>query len=53
MIFDTSGKLVYNNKANHAGGALTQSYNVNLPTGVYMVVIETVDGKTTEKLIIK
>lgn len=52
-IFDTSGKLVYSNNVNHQGGALNQSYNVKLPAGVYMVVIETTEGKTTEKLIIK
>lgn len=52
-IFDTSGKAVYNNSVNHVGGALNQSYNVKLPAGVYVVVIETTEGKTTEKLIIK
>ncbi|SMC63193.1 zinc-dependent metalloprotease [Moheibacter sediminis] len=52
-IFDTSGKAVYNNSTNHAGGALNQSYSVKLPAGVYVVVIETAEGKTTEKLIIK
>lgn len=52
-IFDTSGKMVYNNSINHAGGSLNQSYSVKLPIGVYMVVIETTEGKTTEKLIIK
>lgn len=52
-IFDTSGKAVYNKNVNHAGGALNQSYAVKLPAGVYVVVIETTDGKTTEKLIIK
>lgn len=52
-IFDTSGKTVYNNSINHAGGFLNQSYSVKLPIGVYVVVIETADGKTTEKLIIK
>lgn len=52
-IFDTSGKAVYNNIVNHAGGSLNQSYTVKLPAGVYVVVIETAEGNTTEKLIIK
>lgn len=52
-IFDTSGKMVYSNNVNHGGGSLNQSYTVKLPVGVYMVVIETAEGKTTEKLIIK
>lgn len=52
-IFDTSGKAVYSSSLNHLGGALNQSYSVKLPIGVYVVVIETADGKTTEKLIIK
>lgn len=52
-IFDTSGKVVYTNNFNHTGGSLNQSYSVKLPVGVYMVVIETTQGKTTEKLIIK
>lgn len=52
-IFDTSGKVVYTNNLNHAGGSLNQSYTVKLPAGVYMVVIETAEGKTTGKLIIK
>lgn len=52
-IFDISGKAVYNNSVNHTGGALNQSYSVKLPAGVYVVVIETTEGKTTEKLIIK
>lgn len=52
-IFDTSGKAVYTNSVNHGGGALNQSYNVKLPVGVYVVAIETTEGKTTEKLIIK
>lgn len=52
-IFDASGKLVYNQTFAHGGGSLNRSYNVKLPTGVYMVVIETAEGKTTEKLIIR
>lgn len=52
-VFDASGKMVYNQSVAHAGGALNQSYNLKLPTGVYMVVIETVEGKTTQKLIIR
>lgn len=52
-IYDTAGKLVYNQSNQHAGGKFEQSYNVRLATGVYVVVIETVDGKTTEKLIIR
>jgi len=52
-IFDTAGRLVYSQTKNHNGGSLNQSYNVKLPVGVYMVVIESADGKTTDKLIIK
>lgn len=52
-VFDASGKMVYNQSVAHAGGALNQSYNLKLPTGVYMVVIETAEGKTTQKLIIR
>ena len=52
-IFDTSGKMVYSSMNNHFGGSLDQSYNVKLPNGVYMVTIETADGSSTHKLIIK
>lgn len=52
-IYDTSGKLVYSQDQNHFGGSLNQSYNVKLPTGVYMVTIETASGTTTHKLVIK
>lgn len=52
-IFDTAGKMVYNSTNNHFGGSLDQSYSVKLPSGVYMVTIETADGSSTHKLIIK
>ncbi len=52
-IFDTAGRMVYNKTNNHFGGNLDQSYNVNLPSGVYMVTIKTADGTSTHKLIIK
>src|SRR5690606_18416178 len=52
-VFDTAGRLVYSNSISHNGGSLNQSHNVKLPVGVYVIVIESVDGKTTEKLIIK
>lgn len=52
-IFDTAGRVVYNQTKNHNGGSLNQSYNVKLPVGAYVVVIESADGKTTDKLIIK
>lgn len=52
-IFDTTGKMVYNKVNNHAGGNVDQSISVSLPTGVYIVVFETENGKNTQKLIIK
>jgi hypothetical protein len=52
-IFDTSGKMVHVQNDNHAGGNLNISYNVKLPTGTYVVNIETVDGKSTTKLLVK
>jgi hypothetical protein len=52
-IFDTSGKMVHVQNDNHAGGNLNISYNVKLPTGTYVVNVETVDGKSTTKLIVK
>lgn len=52
-IYDTSGRMVYSQNQNHFGGSLNQSYNVKLPTGVYMVTIETASGTTTHKLVIK
>ena len=52
-IFDTSGRMVYSQDQNHFGGNLNQSYNVKLPTGVYMVTVETASGTTTHKLVIK
>ena len=52
-IYDTSGKMVYSQDQNHFGGSLNQEYNVKLPTGVYMVTIETASGTTTHKLVIK
>ncbi|MBW7870955.1 MAG: T9SS type A sorting domain-containing protein [Flavobacteriia bacterium] len=52
-IFDTAGRTVYSQDLNHFGGNYSQSYNVKLPTGVYMIVIQTADSKTTQKLIIK
>ena len=53
QIFDTAGRKVYSKTNNHFGGNLDQSYNVNLPSGVYMVTIKTADGTSTHKLIIK
>lgn len=52
-IFDTVGRTVYSQDLNHFGGNYSQSYNLKLPTGVYMIVIQTADSKTTQKLIIK
>ncbi len=52
-IFDAAGRVVYNQTKNHNGGNLDQSYNVKLPVGVYVIVIESADGKTTDKLVIK
>lgn len=52
-IFDTAGRAVYSRDLNHFGGNYSQSYNLKLPTGVYMIVIQTADSKTTQKLIIK
>ncbi|MFA5619526.1 MAG: reprolysin-like metallopeptidase [Weeksellaceae bacterium] len=52
-IFDTSGKMVYSQNLNHAGGNFENSYNLNLPTGVYIIVLETAKGQTTDKLIIR
>lgn len=52
-IFDASGKLVYSSTKNHNGGALNQNYNVKLPAGVYVVTLETTEGKSNTKLIIK
>jgi hypothetical protein len=52
-IFDTAGRLVYSQTNAHAGGSLNQTYNVKLPVGVYVIVIESADGSTTGKLIIK
>ena len=52
-IFDTAGKLVYSKTNNHFGGNLDQSYQVNLPSGVYMVTIDTANGASTHKLVIK
>jgi len=52
-IFDTAGRTVYSKDLNHFGGSYSQSYNLKLPTGVYMIVIQTADSKTTQKLIIK
>lgn len=52
-IFDTSGKLVHSQTNSHNGGNLNINYKVKLPTGVYMVVIETAKEKSTSKLIIK
>lgn len=52
-IYDTAGRIVYNQNQNHLGGSYEQSYNLRLPVGVYVVVIQTVDGKKTDKLIIR
>lgn len=52
-IFDAAGRIVYNQTKTHNGGNFAQSYNVKLPAGVYVIVIESADGKTTDKLIIK
>lgn len=53
IIYDTAGRSVYTNEVNHWGGNYANTYNVKLPTGVYMIVIETADGVINEKLIIK
>lgn len=52
-VYNTAGQKVYTKDVRHQGGNYDQVYNVNLPTGVYMIVIETPKGKTTDKLIIK
>jgi hypothetical protein len=52
-IYDTAGRTVYNKNVNHFGGNYSQSYQLKLPTGTYVIVIKTADGITTEKLIIK
>lgn len=52
-IVDTAGRVVYTTNHFHNGGNFDQKYTVKLPTGVYMVNIETADNVTTEKLIIK
>ena len=52
-IYDTAGKLVHSETVNHFGGKLDQAYSVKLPSGVYMVTIETAEGSTTHKLMIK
>lgn len=51
-IFNTAGKKVFSQDTNHMGGSFNNSYNVKLPTGVYVIVIETADNKTTQKLVI-
>lgn len=52
-IYDATGKLVHKQDNNHFGGALEQSYQVNLAAGVYVLNIETANGTTTHKLLIK
>lgn len=52
-IYDTAGRIVYNQNQNHFGGNYEQSYNLRLPAGVYIIVIQSANDKTTEKLIIK
>lgn len=52
-IFDASGKLVHSQTTAHAGGNLNIDYSVKLPAGVYMVVVESAEGKSTTKMIIK
>lgn len=52
-LYNTAGQKVFTKNISHQGGNYDQSYSVSLPTGVYMIVIETAKGKTTDKLIIK
>lgn len=52
-IYDTTGKSVFNQTKNHFGGNYQQAYQLRLPVGIYMIVIESADGITTDKLIIK
>ncbi|MET3731800.1 zinc-dependent metalloprotease [Moheibacter stercoris] len=52
-IFDTAGKMVHVQNDNHAGGNLNIAYNVKLPTGTYVVNIETAEGLSTTKLLVK
>lgn len=52
-IYNTAGQLVYTSEKSHTGGNFNQTYQVNLPTGVYMIIIDTGKSKTTDKLIIK
>lgn len=52
-IIDTAGRTVYTESLNHNGGSLHHGYNVRLPSGVYIIVIETEKGVTNQKLIIK
>lgn len=51
-IFDTSGKMIYNQTVKHAGGEFNQNYNLKLPTGVYIINLESAGKITTQKLII-
>lgn len=53
MIYNAAGQMVHKSSFNHAGGKLNQKYNVNLPAGVYVVLVKAGQETLNQKLIVK
>lgn len=53
IIYNAAGQLVHKSTFNHQGGKLNQKYNVNLPSGVYVVTVKAGTSTLNQKLIVK
>lgn len=52
-VVDVTGKLVYSEQINHAGGDFQRQFNIsNLSKGFYIMNLETSKGKTVRKFIV-
>ncbi len=53
IVYDAAGRQVHKSNFNHLGGKLNQKYNVNLPSGVYIVTVKAGNKTLNQKLIVK
>lgn len=53
VIYDATGRKVHQSNFDHKGGQLNQKYSLNLPVGVYVVMVQAVDKNMSQKLIVK
>lgn len=53
VVYDTAGRQVHQSNFEHKGGQLNQKYALQLPAGIYVVMVQSVDQNMTQKLVIK